>query len=192
LFFKPSSSDSDSSDDPDYSPPVKLKRVITTSDDSWPNNSNSQSNNQPSTSTQSGEQNYPTLDSESETSTDSDNQPTDINTTPATSPRGRPLGSKNITDSWKNTATTKWKPPRKVVVEPDPEAIATRTRSRHIQDVPDQMASHLHDLNLDAVCCDKSGQERAKSPSSVQKNWKLCYKCALSPRKNTGQPIKNH
>jgi hypothetical protein len=77
------------------------------------------------------------LDSESDTSTDSNNQPSGIKTAPATSPRGRPLGSKNITDSWKNTAKTKWIPPRKVVVEPDPEAIATRTRSKNVQDGPD-------------------------------------------------------
>ncbi len=118
-------------------------------------------------------ENNPVLDSES------NNQPSGINTAPATSPRGRPLGSKNITDSWKNTATTKWKPPKKVVVEPDPEAIATRTRSKNVQDGPDQMASHPHDLNIDAVCCNKSGQKRTKSPSSVQTYWKLCYKCAL-------------
>jgi hypothetical protein len=130
LFFDLSSSDSDSSDDPDYIPTVPLKRVITTSNSSWPDNSNSQSSNQPSTSKQMSEQDQTGLDSDSETSTDSDNQPTETSTTPATSPRGRTIGSKNITDSWKNTATTKWKPPRKVVVEPDPEAIATRTRSR--------------------------------------------------------------
>ncbi len=41
LFFEPSSSDSDSSEDPDYIPPVPLKRIIATSDDSWPDNSNS-------------------------------------------------------------------------------------------------------------------------------------------------------
>jgi hypothetical protein len=73
------------------------------------------------------------LDSESDTFTDSDYQPSEISTAPATSPRGRPLGSKNITDSWKNTATTKWKPPKKIVVEPDPEAIAMRTRSKNVQ-----------------------------------------------------------
>ena len=49
LFFEPSSSDSDSSEDPDYIPPVPLRRRITTSDDSWPDNSNSRSIDQPST-----------------------------------------------------------------------------------------------------------------------------------------------
>ena len=51
VFFEPSSSDSDSSEDPDYIPPSNIKRVITTSDDSWPDNSNSALKNQPSTST---------------------------------------------------------------------------------------------------------------------------------------------
>jgi hypothetical protein len=60
--------------------------------------------------------------------------------------------------------------PRKVVVNPDPEAIATRSRSRHIQDVPDQMASYPHELNIDTVCCDQSRQKRAKSASSFQEN----------------------
>jgi hypothetical protein len=49
LFFVPSSSDSDSSEDPDYIPPVPLRRIITMSDDSWPDNSNSRSIDQPST-----------------------------------------------------------------------------------------------------------------------------------------------
>ena len=52
MFFEPSSSDSDSSEDPDYIPPTQIKRLITTSDDSWPDNSNSALNNLPSTSTQ--------------------------------------------------------------------------------------------------------------------------------------------
>ena len=51
LFFEPSSSDSDSSEDPDYIPPTQIKRLITTSDDSWPDNSYSSLNNQLSTST---------------------------------------------------------------------------------------------------------------------------------------------
>jgi hypothetical protein len=192
LFFEPSSSDSDSSEDPDYIPPVPLRKIITTLDDSWPDNSNSKSFDQPSTSKQASELNNPALDSESDTSTDSGNQPNKIDTAPTTSPRGRPPGSKNITDSWKNTATLLWKPPRKVVVNPDPEVIATRTRSRQIQDAPDQMASHPHDLNIDAVCCDQNKQKRAESPISVQEDWKLCYKCALSSRKNPGQLIKNY
>jgi hypothetical protein len=45
------------------------------------------------------------------------------------------------------------------------------------------MASHPHDLNIDTVRCNRNKKERAKLPSSVQKNWKLCYTCALSPRK---------
>jgi hypothetical protein len=85
-----------------------------------------------------------------------------------------------------------WKPPKKVVVNLDPEAISTRTRSTQVQDVPDQKASHPHDLNIDAVCCDQNKQKRAESPSSFQENWKLCYKCALSSRKDPSQLIKNY
>jgi hypothetical protein len=74
----------------------------------------------------------------------------------------------------------------------DPEAISTKTRSRQIQDVSNPKPSHPHDLNIHTVCCDQNKQERAKSPSSVQKNRKLCYKCALSPRQDPCQPIKNY
>ncbi len=89
-------------------------------------------------------------------------------------------------------ATKEWKPRRKVVIEPDPESVATRIRSRHVQDGHDQMTSHPHDLNIDSVCYNESGQECTKSPRSVQTNWKSCYKCALSPRENTSQLVKNH
>jgi hypothetical protein len=134
LFFDPSSSDSDSSEDPDYIPPKHLQRNITTSYDSWLDNWNSIPSDQPSTSKLTGEQSNPIPDSESDTSTDSGSiisQPNDTDTVPATSPRGRPPGTKNITDLWKNTASTKWKPPMKIVIEPDPEAITTRTRSKN-------------------------------------------------------------
>jgi hypothetical protein len=116
LFFKTSSSGSDSSEEPDYLPPVQVKRVITTSDDSWPENSNSQPLIQPLTAKQAGEQENLNLDSDSETSMESDYQPGEISTTPAISSKGRPVGSRNIKDSWKNTATTEWKPPRKMVI----------------------------------------------------------------------------
>ena len=79
-----------------------------------------------------------------------------------------------------------------MIVNPDPEAISARTRSRQNQDAPEQMASHPHDLNIDAVCCDQNKPKRAKSPSSFQENRKLCYKCALSPRKNPSQPVENY
>jgi hypothetical protein len=195
LFFDPSSSDSVSSEDPDYIPPIPTKRIITTSDDSWPENSNSQTSDQPSTSKQGGNQNNPTPDSDNETSTDSESvksSPKDKSPTPVTSPRGRPQGSKNLPDSWKNTAATKWKPPKKIVVEIDPGAIATRTRSRQAQDVTEQNVTHPHDLNIDAVCCNESKQERAKSPSGFQKNRELCYRCALSPCENSSKHVQNH
>jgi hypothetical protein len=102
LFFEPSSSYSDSSEDPDFIPPVPLKKIITTFDDSWPDNSNSTLYNQPSTSRQQiGEQDNPSLESNS---TDSENQSSETDTTPSTPTRGRPK-SKNIIDSWKNKAT---------------------------------------------------------------------------------------
>jgi hypothetical protein len=193
LYFKTCSSDSDSSEDPDYIPPVPLEKIITTSDDSWPDKSNSNLYDQPSTSRQqTGEQDNPSLDSESNTSTDSENQSNQTHTTPTTSTRGKPQKSKNITDLWKNTATTLWKLTKIVIVNPDPEAISTRTRSRQIQDVPDQMASHPHDLNIDAVCCDQNKPKHTESPSSFQENWKLYYKCSLSSHKDPSQPIKNY
>jgi hypothetical protein len=142
LFFDQSSSDSDSSEDPDYKPPTPVKRIITTSDDSWPDNSSSQPLIQPSTSKQRSDQQEPSLDSDSETSKDSE-------------PELRTVKSKSNKDSWKNTATTAWTPPRKVVIERDPESIATRTRSRHVQDVHDSMASYPHELNIDSMCCKK-------------------------------------
>jgi hypothetical protein len=85
LYFEPSSWDSDSSDDPDYIPTVPFKKIITTSDDSWPDNSNSNLYDQPSTSRQqTGEQNNPELDTESNTSTDSENQQSETHTAPTT------------------------------------------------------------------------------------------------------------
>jgi hypothetical protein len=80
------------------------------------------------------------------------------------------------------------KPPKKIVVEADQEAIATRTRSRQVQDVPGQHVGHPHDLNIDAVCCDQSKQECAKSPGGFHKNLKLCYRSALSPPKIIDTP----
>jgi hypothetical protein len=161
LFFELSSSDSDSSEDPNYIQPVPLKKTITTSDDSWPDNSNSSLYNRPSTSKQQqAEQDNPGLESNSST------ESSETDTTPSTPTRGRPK-AKNMVDSWKNTATTLWKPTTKVIENPDLEAISTRTRSKQIQDVSNQMASHPHDLNIDTVCCYQNKQERAQSPSSV-------------------------
>ncbi len=175
LFFEPSTSDSDSSEDPDY---VQLVpgRNITTSDDSWPDNSNSQGLYQPSTSKQTSNQQEQSLDSDSATSTDSE-------------PPRKTATKQNSKDSWKSTHSKEWKPTKKNVIVQDPESIATRTRSRQIEDVHNKLASHPHDLNIDSVCCDQRRQDCAKPSSGVQKNWALCYKCALSPRKNTSQPV---
>jgi hypothetical protein len=52
LFFDPSSSDTDSSEDLDYTPVSPIKKAISNTDDSWPDNSNSNLANQPSTSGQ--------------------------------------------------------------------------------------------------------------------------------------------
>jgi hypothetical protein len=139
--------------------------------------------NQPSTSKQQ-KANQNNQEFQSNSSTES----SEPDTTPPTLTRGKPK-SKGIVDSWKNMATTLWKPTTKVVTKPDPEAISTRTRSKQDQNVAEQMASHPHDLNINAVCGDKGKQEHAKSPSSFQEKWKLCYKCALSPRKNPSQPV---
>ena len=89
LFFEPSSSDSDSSEDPDYIPPVPLKKVITTSDDIWPDNSNSSLYNQPSTSRQqTAEQDNSSLESHSLT------ESSETDTTPSTPTRSRPKTKK--------------------------------------------------------------------------------------------------
>jgi hypothetical protein len=178
-YFEPSTSDSDSSEDPDYVPPTPKKNIITTSDDSWPDNSNSQGFLQPSTSKQAREQQEQILDSDSATSSDSE-------------PPQRTLKTHNSKDSWKNTDSKEWKPAKKTLITPDPDSIATRTRSKPIQDVHDQLASHPHDLNIDSMCCDKYGQDRAKPSSGIQKDRALCYKCALSPRENTSQSVQNH
>ena len=95
-------------------------------------------------------------------------------------------------DSWKNTAHTLWKPSSKILVDPDPEAISTRTRSKAFQDEPEHMASHPHDLNIDAMCCGKDKQKCAESPSGFQKNWKLCHKCALPSHQNSSELVKNY
>jgi hypothetical protein len=76
-------------------------------------------------------------------------------------------------DSWKNTAQTLWKPSSKTKVDPDPTAISTRTRSKAGEDVPEHMASHPHDLNIDAMCSGKNKQKCAKPPSGLQKDWQL-------------------
>jgi hypothetical protein len=161
LFFDPSSSDSDSSNDPDYVRPEPKKRIITTSDNSWPDNSNSQPLIQPSTSQLTSEQKEPSLDSDSETSSESE-------------PEQKTVKTHSNKDSWKNNSSTEWKPPKRTVIEPDPELIATRTRSRQVQDVHDTLASHPHNLNIDSVCCDKNRQDCAKPSGGIQKNRALC------------------
>jgi hypothetical protein len=172
LVFDPSPSDSDFSEDPDYVQPEPRKRIITTSDDSWRDNSNSQPLSPPSTSKQTSEQQEPSLDSDSATSSDSE-------------PIQRTVKSHNNKDSWKSTSSNEWKPSKRTVITPDPESIATCTRSRHVQNVHDPLASHPRDLNIDSVCCDNSRQNHTEPSGGVLKNWALCYKCALSPRENT-------
>jgi hypothetical protein len=120
VFFEPSSSDSDSSEDPDYIPPSNIKRVIKTSDDSWPDSSNSALNNQPpSTSTQ-----QPADLENQELDNNSSSESSEQDITPPSLSRNKQK-PKLLVDSWKNTATTLWKPKTKVVVQPDPEAIST-------------------------------------------------------------------
>ncbi len=175
LYFEPSSSDSDTSEDPEYVQPEPTRKTITTSDESWPETSNSQGFFQPSSSKTLGDQQETNRDSSSASSSDSE-------------PPRKTVTTQKNKDSWKSTDSKEWKPTRKPVIIPDPESIATRTRSKHVEDVDNTMASHPHDLNIDSVCCDQRRQELAKPSSGIQKNWALCYKCALSPRKNPGQP----
>jgi hypothetical protein len=186
LCFEPSTSDSDSSEGPDYIPQNQLRSVISNTDDSWPDNSNSTLGNHPSTSGQLPKgQNNQDLDSNLSTET------SEAETTP---PKitANTQSTKHIVDSLKNTVQTLWKPASKVVINPDPEAISTRTRNRVYRDVPKHMASHPHDLNIYAMCCDKNQQKCAESPGSFQTNWKLCNKCALPSHQNTSQSVKNY
>jgi hypothetical protein len=100
LFFEPSSSDSDSSEDPDYVQPVPTRRIITTSDDSWPDNSNSQGLYQPSTSKQPSDPQEPNIDSDSTTSSDSE-------------PPRKTVTKQSERNSWKSTYSKEWKPTKK-------------------------------------------------------------------------------
>jgi hypothetical protein len=185
LFFEPSSSDTDSSDDSDYIQPIPLRRIISNTDDSWPDNSGSNLFNQPSTSTQQPKQ-QDNLDLDRNSSTDS----SEIDLSPKVTTKNKP--TKSIVDSWKNTAQSLWKPSSKIKINPDPVAISTRTRSKAGENEPEQLVSHPHDLNIDAMCSDKSEQRRAKSPSGFQKNWPLRNQCALPSHQDSCKPFTNH
>ena len=183
LFFEPSSSDTDSSEDADYIPQLPVKRVISNTDDSWPDNSNSDFINQPSTSGLQTTQ-HTNLDSDNNSTTDSSEN---SNFSPKITTNSRT--TKSVVDSWKNTAQTLWKPSTKIKVLPDPTAISTRTRSKAFENEPEHMASHPHDLNIDAMCSGKSKQECAKSPSGFQKDWQLRHQCALPSHQNSCEPV---
>jgi hypothetical protein len=186
LFFDPSTSEnSNSLEDSNYAPPTPLRKIITTSDDSWPDNSNSQTSDQTSTSNQAGNQNHPASNSDPEISSDSEieiafpeEECQEVLATLVTSPRGRPPGSRNQPDSWK-----------KIVVEADPEAIATRTRNKQVQNVPADHGNPPHDLNIGAVCCNQCEQECVESSSNLQESWKLRYRYALSPCNNSSEHV---
>ena len=94
-----------------------------------------------------------------------------------------------MVDSWKNTAQKLWKPSSKIKVEPDPTAISTRTRSKAIENEHEHMASHPHDLNIDAMCSGKSEQECAKSPSGFQKDWQLRHQRTLPSHQNSSKHV---
>ena len=85
-------------------------------------NSSSSLYNQPSTSNQQ-ETEQDTSSLESHTSTEL----SETETSPPTVAKGRPK-TKTYVDTWKNKATTLWKPTKKVIVDPDPEAISNRTQ----------------------------------------------------------------
>jgi hypothetical protein len=186
FFVEPSSSDTDSSEDSDYVPSTPVSRVIEHTDDSWPDNSNSNLINQPSTSKQLPKiPNNQNLDSNSSTeSSDSDNSPQKLASKTKT--------STSFVDSWKNTAQALWKPPTKLKVLPDPSAISTRTRSKIVQNEPEHMVSHPHDLNIDSVRGDKNRQEHTKPSGGFQENWKLCHKCSLPSHPYSSELDKNN
>jgi hypothetical protein len=186
LFFDPSSSDTDSSEDPDYRPAPPVKRVTSHTDDSWPDNSSSNLLNQPSTSGQ-----LPKAPSNQDLNNDSATESSDTDYSPQELPN-KTRTSKGYVDSWKNTAQTLWKPSSKVKVIPDPSAISTRTRSKIVQDEPENMASHPHNLNIYSMCCDKNRPKQTKSSSGFQENWKLCHQCALPSHQNSCKFGQNH
>ncbi len=45
--------------------------------------------------------------------------------------RGRPQGSKNLTESWKNTVASEWKPRQTCIPIQNPDSNTSRTRSKH-------------------------------------------------------------
>jgi hypothetical protein len=62
--------------------------------------------------------------------------------------RGRPQGSKNLKESWKNTIASEWKPPRKFCPVQDPDCIASRTRSRqHVDSILDVHLNNNRDTH---------------------------------------------
>jgi hypothetical protein len=185
FFEEPTSSDTDSSEDPDYVPSTPVTRVIEHTDDSWPDNSNSNLIYQPSTSNQLPKvQRDQNLDSNSSTeSSDSDISPGKLASKSKT--------SSSFVDSWKNTAQALWKPPSKLKVLPDPSAISTRTRSKIVQDDPVHMVSHPHDLNIDSVCCNNNRQKQTKPSGGFQKNWELCHQCSLPSHPYSGEFDEN-
>jgi hypothetical protein len=186
LYFDPSSSDTDSSEDQDYNPAIPLKRVISNTDDSWPDNSKSNLAHQPSMSGQlPNVQCKQNLDSNSSTeSSDIDNSPPKVTS--------KTLTARNVVNSWKNTAQTLWKPSSKVKVNPDPAAISTRTGSKIVQNESEHMVSHPHDLNINSVRCDKNRQKQAEPPGGFQKNWELCHKCPLPSHQDPSELVQNY
>jgi hypothetical protein len=121
LFFEPSSSDTDSSEDHEYTPNIPFRKVISNTNNSWPDNSNSNLANQPSTSGL-----LPRELSNQNLDSNSSSESSDIDNSPLTFAK-KTLTTKNLVDSRKNTAQTLWEPASKIIVNPDPEAISTST-----------------------------------------------------------------
>ena len=191
-YFDPQSTDSDSSDDPDYFPPAPRVRDLIASDNSCSNSLPPSILYQPSTSSQHSE-----IGKESpEREEDIKEQPEEEQQEQAQhSPhKGRQLGSKNRPDSWKNTAAPAWKHASKIKVEIDPDSIASHTRLRASQNeppIPEPVAPD-DNVHIDTICSTQSETRGQQSPGGIQKNRELCYGCAFPPYSKSRKFVKSY
>ena len=148
-YFDPQSDDSDTSEDPDYFPPVPHVLDLIASDNSLSNNLPPSFLYLANTSSQHSE-----ISKESPERLENIEEQQEEQADQSTH-RGRQLGSKNKPDSWKNTAAPAWKPASKIKLETDPDSIASRTRLRASQDAPQQIPEPAipdGNFHIDTIC----------------------------------------
>ena len=191
-YFDPQSTDSDSSDYPDYFPPAPRICDLIASDNSCSNSLPPSNLYRASTSSQ-----------HSEIEKESPMREEDIEEKPEVqqqeqaqqSPhKGRQLGSKNRPESWKNTAAPAWKPASKIKIEIDPDSIASGTRLRASQNEPPPIPEPVaqdDNVHIDTICSTQSETGGQQSPGGIQKNRELCYGCAFPPYSNSRKFVKS-